>query len=71
MATYRATVPVYVDDAFVREGALFTTDAPKGDTWEEIDPLDHDGDGRKGGSPKGERSTASKGKAASAASSEE
>lgn len=28
---------------------------------EEVDPLDHDGDGKRGGSPKGEQSTRAKG----------
>lgn len=31
---------------------------------DKADPLDHDGDGKKGGSPKGEQSTAAKGAAA-------
>lgn len=48
--TYRALQTVYVDERFIREGELFTTAAPKGSTWEEIDALDHDADGKKGGS---------------------
>jgi len=50
MATYRATENVYVDERYIFAGEEFTTDAPKGKTWEAIDPLDHDGDGKKGGS---------------------
>lgn len=57
MATYRATENVYVDERYIFAGEEFTTDAPKGKTWIEldakgnpIDPLDHDADGKKGGS---------------------
>lgn len=49
MATYKATETVYVDECFIRAGELFTTNAPKGGTWEPIDPLDHDANGKKGG----------------------
>lgn len=52
MATYKATEAVYVDEVYVRPGERFTTNAPKGKTWEAIDALDHDGDGRKGGARK-------------------
>lgn len=47
--TYRALQPGYVDDAYMVEGQIFTTDAPKGSWMEEISPLDHDADGKKGG----------------------
>jgi len=57
MPTYRATENVYVDEAYIFADQVFTTDAPKGKTWIEldakgnpVDPLDHDADGRKGGS---------------------
>jgi len=57
MATYRATEAVYVDENFIEAGEVFTTDAPKGKTWEEldakgnpVDPLDHDANGKRGGS---------------------
>jgi len=64
--TYRAKAALYVDERFIREGEIFTTAAPAGSAWEEVkakptggedaeqtsDPLDHDGDGRKGGSRK-------------------
>lgn len=55
MATYTASETVYVDERFVRAGDKFTTDATPGKTWLTekgdalADPLDHDGDGRKGG----------------------
>lgn len=56
MKTYRATENVYVDEAYVFAGDEFTTAAPKGKTWIEldakgnpVDPLDHDGDGKRGG----------------------
>lgn len=35
--TYRATSAGYVDDAYIVEGQIFTTDAPKGSWMEEID----------------------------------
>lgn len=56
MATYTAGETVYVDERFVRAGEKFTTDAKPGKTWLDEkgnplpDPLDHDGDGKKGGS---------------------
>lgn len=34
--TYRATATVYVDERYIREGEIFTTAAPKGETWEEV-----------------------------------
>lgn len=49
MATFKATANVYVDERYIRAGETFTTTAPKGDTWTALDPLDHDGNGRKGG----------------------
>lgn len=50
MATYKATETVYVDECYIRAGALFTTEAPKGETWEPVEP--QDGDGKKGGAKK-------------------
>jgi hypothetical protein len=35
--TYRATTTVYVDERYIREGEAFTTAAPKGETWEEVE----------------------------------
>lgn len=56
MATYRATENVYVDERYIFADEVFTTEAPKGKTWIEldakgnpVDPLDHDADGKKGG----------------------
>lgn len=63
MAEYTASGPVYVDGVYVEAGRKFTTDQPKGSTWVEVkkprDPLDHDGDGRKGGAVEPERKTLS------------
>jgi hypothetical protein len=50
MKTYRATEAVYVDERYIAAGEVFSTAAPKGNTWEEIDALDHDANGKKGGS---------------------
>jgi hypothetical protein len=36
LATYRATQNVYVDERYIFAGELFTTAAPKGATWEEV-----------------------------------
>jgi len=35
--TYRATANLYVDERFIREGEVFTTAAPKGSAWEEVE----------------------------------
>jgi len=51
MKTYRARAALYVDERYIREGETFASASPPGDMWEEVKPhpLDHDGDGRKGG----------------------
>lgn len=48
--TYRATSTIYVDERFIREGEIFTTTAPKGETWEEIE-ADKPARGRKPAEP--------------------
>lgn len=64
MATYRALLRGQTPDGLWHDpGAVFDTDAPKGRWMELIDPLDHDGDGKKGGSEKGAASTRGRGKA--------
>lgn len=35
--TYRALQTLYVDERFIREGELFTTDAQAGTQWELVD----------------------------------
>ncbi len=34
--TYVSDQPVYVDEAYIKAGVPFSTDAPKGATWTEL-----------------------------------
>lgn len=62
MARYKAIIKGESPVGCWREpGDVFETDAPQGKWMELLDPLDHDGDGVKGGSKVGSQSTRRKG----------
>lgn len=51
MARYKALIRGQTPDGtWHSPGSVFDTDAPPGKWMEAIAPLDHDGDGKKGGS---------------------
>ena len=52
MAKYRVLEKSFIGNRLVDEGAEIEFDGEAGDNLELIDPLDHDGDGKKGGARK-------------------
>jgi|GEM_PF-2920099 len=52
MAEYVAQARLYVGSKIIEESEKFSSDAKPGKFWKAVkrDPLDHDGDGKKGGS---------------------
>lgn len=52
MPDYVASARLYVGSRIIEEGETFSSDAKPGKFWKRTksDPLDHDGDGKKGGS---------------------
>lgn len=50
MAQYKVLELSFIDNKIVQEGAVIEYDGEAGPNLELVDPLDHDGNGKKGGS---------------------
>jgi hypothetical protein len=66
MPKYLVLEQSFINNTLVEAGAEVEYDGEPSGNLELIDALDHDGDGRKGGSKKGAESTRAKGAAATA-----